>query len=385
MFTVKKMKASEFFLVALTLGLTIFGIIMVFSASYYLSINNWGDPYYFLRRHIMWALLGLVLMFATTMINYRIYAKFAPVILLGGLVLLGLIFTPLGVEVNHATRWIGIGANNQFTIMPGEVIKIALIIFVAWYLSKDPTRAKSLVRGFLPMVALAGICAVMLVLQPALSTAITVVGIVIGILFVAGLNPLVILGLVGASGAGVYVFITADPTMYWYRRLTSFMDPFADPLNTGYQAVQSLLALGSGGVTGLGLGQGIQKSLYLPEPHNDFIFAIVGEELGFIGCLLLITMYILVIWRGTSIAINAPDLFGTLVAFGITIMLAIQVIFNVAVVTSSMPPTGVTLPFLSFGGNALLLFMGSMGILLNISKQSTRQNNSYQAETEPVA
>jgi len=373
MFTIKKMKPSEFFLVALTLGLTIFGIIMVFSASYYLSINSWGDPYHFLRRHVIWAILGLVLMFATTMLNYHIYAKFAPLILMVGLVLLGLIFTPLGVEVNHATRWIGVG---EFTIMPGEVIKIALIIFVSWYLSKDTTRIKSLVRGFFPLIALAGICAVMLVKQPALSTAITVVGIVVGIMFVAGLNPLVIIGSAFAGGAGVYAFIMADTSMYWYRRLTSFMDPFADPLNTGYQAVQSLLALGSGGVTGLGLGQGIQKSLYLPEPHNDFILAIVGEELGFLGCVVLISAYVLMIWRGISIAINAPDLFGTLIAFGITIMLAIQVIFNVAVVTSSMPPTGITLPFLSFGGNALLLFMGSMGILLNISKQSTKNRST---------
>jgi cell division protein FtsW len=373
MFIVKRLKASEFFLVALTLGLTIFGIIMVFSASYYMSINMWGDSAHFLRRHVVWAILGLILMFATSIINYRLYAKFAPLIMLVGVVLLGLIFSPLGVEVNNATRWIGVGANNEFTLMPGETIKIALIIFVSWYLSKDPTRAKSLVRGFAPMVGLALVCAAMLVLQPSLSTAIIVVGIVIGIMFVAGLNPLVILGVVGAGGFGIYSFIMADTSMYWYRRLTSFMDPFADPLNTGHQAVQSLLALGSGGVRGLGLGQGIQKSLYLPEPHNDFILAIIGEELGFLGCILLFTAYIFMIWRGITIAINAPDLFGTLVAFGITIMLAIQVILNIAVVTSSMPPTGVTLPFLSFGGNALLLFMGSMGILLNISKQSARR------------
>jgi cell division protein FtsW len=188
-------------------------------------------------------------------------------------------------------------------------------------------------------------------------------------MFIAGLNVFYLVGIAGAGAAGVWLLITADTTGYWYKRVTSFLDPFADPLDTGYQVVQSLLALGSGGLFGLGLGKGLQKNLYLPEPQNDFILAIIGEELGFVGCILLFTAYILLIWRGIHIAIGAADLFGTLLASGITIMLAIQVLLNIAVVTSSVPPTGITLPFVSYGGNALLLFMGSMGILYNISRK----------------
>ena len=166
--------------------------------------------------------------------------------------------------------------------------------------------------------------------------------------------------------------ILTDEDGYRLKRLTSFLDPFQDPLGDGYQVIQSLLALGSGGLFGVGLGRSIQKTLYLPEPQNDFIFAIIGEELGYIGCLALIACYMILIWRGTHISLNAPDMFGTLLAAGITIMLALQVVLNIAVVTSSMPPTGITLPFISYGGNALMLFMGSMGILLNISRHSAR-------------
>jgi len=368
----KKMRASEFFLVALTLGLTIFGVIMVFSASYYVSINASGNPYHFLTRSVVWAIVGLGLMIFLTFFPYRLYAKLAPLIMIVSLVLLGLIFTPLGVTRNFATRWIGIGANAELTLMPGEIAKIAIIIFIAWWFSSDQRRIKAFGWGFMFPLGLTALVAGLIVVQPSLSTSITVVGIVFAMMFIAGVNTFFIGGTIAAGGFGLYYIIMSDPTGYWYRRLTSFMDPFADPLNTGYQAVQSLLALGSGGFSGLGLGRGVQKSLYLPEPQNDFILAIIGEELGFVGCAILFIAYIFMIWRGISIALNAPDLFGTLLAFGITIMLAIQVILNIAVVTSSMPPTGITLPFISYGGNALLLFMGSMGILLNISMNSKR-------------
>ena len=363
------MKSGDFFLIVLTLGLTIFGVIMVFSSSYYTSINESGDPYFYLKRHSVWAVLGLCLMLFTKALDYRVYAKIAPYIMVISVALLALLFTPLGVTRNFATRWIGVG---DFTIMPGEIAKIAVIIFVAWYLSKDPTRIRSLTRGVLPLMGLCAVCAGLIIKQPNLSTAITVSGIIIGIMFVAGLNLFYLVGTVGAGALGISALIFSDQSGYWYRRLTSFLDPFADPLDSGYQVVQSLLALGSGGLFGLGLGKGLQKNLYLPEPQNDFILAIIGEELGFIGCIMLFIAYILMIWRGMHIALNASDMFGTLLASGITIMIALQVILNIAVVTSSMPPTGITLPFISYGGNALMLFMGSIGILLNISKRSAR-------------
>jgi len=362
-------KSWDFFLIILTLGLVIFGIVMVFSASYYSAINEMGDPYYFLKRNIAWAIAGLLLMGFTAVLDYRVYSKTAPYVMAGSLALLALLFTPLGATRNFATRWIEVGG---LTIMPGEIAKIAVIIFVSWYLSSDPSRIRSFTRGILPLVGLCFLCFMLIIYQPNLSTAITVSGIIIGIMFVAGLNILYIVTLATAGAAGIAGIIFYDTSGYWFRRITSFMDPFADPLDSGWQVVQSLLALGSGGLLGMGLGKGLQKNLYLPEPQNDFILAIIGEELGFVGCVILFTAYLFMIWRGIYIAINAPDMFGSLLASGITIMLAIQVFLNIAVVTSSIPPTGITLPFISYGGNALMLFMGSMGILLNISRRSAR-------------
>ena len=363
------MKSGDFLLTILVLGLVVFGIIMVFSASYYSSISETGDPYEYLKDDIKWAVLGLLLMLATATVDYHVYGRFALPMLGVSFVLLLLLFTPLGVTRNYATRWIGI---NGFTLMPGEVAKICAILFVAWFLAKDPNRIRSLTKGVLPLL---GICAayfLLIVAQPNLSTAITICGIIFGIMFVAGLNYFYLVGIAGAGILGAAAMVFLDEDGYRLKRVTSFLDPFQDPLGTGWQVIQSLLAIGSGGLFGVGLGKSIQKTLYLPEPQNDFIFSIIGEELGFLGALLLILAYLVLIWRCADIALKAKDLFGMLVASGITIMLAIQVILNIAVVTSSMPPTGITLPLVSYGGNALLLFMGSFGILLNISRQSAR-------------
>ena len=228
-----------------------------------------------------------------------------------------------------------------------------------------------------------GIFAVLIVKQPNLSTAITVCGIVVCMQLVAGMNWGYIAFLVGLGVAGVAGLFTYAADSYWVSRITSFLDPFADAAGEGYQVVQSLLALGSGGLFGVGIGKSVQKSLYLPEPQNDFILAIIGEELGFIGVLALRFVYCLFIWRGAKIAINAPDQCGLLLASGIVLMVAIQVILNVAVVTSSMPPTGINLPFVSYGGNALLMFMFASGVLLNISRQIAKEKKR-EIETEII-
>ncbi|GAB1475181.1 stage V sporulation protein E [Bacillota bacterium] len=362
-----RMKSGDFLMAVLVLALVVFGIIMVFSASYYSSISETGDPYTYLKDDIKWALLGAGLMLITSLIDYRLYGKLAPLLLISSLVLLILLFTPLGITRNYATRWLGVGG---ITLMPGEVAKICAIIFVAWFLSRDPKRIRSLTKGVLPLILLCGVFFFLIIKQPNLSTAITICAIIIGMMFVAGLNIMYLITVAVMGGGGILTLALMDDEGYWLKRITSFMDPFQDPLGSGWQVIQSLLALGSGGLFGVGLGKSIQKTLYLPEPQNDFILSIIGEELGFAGCLALIICYIVLIWRGSHIALNAPDLFGTLIAAGITIMLAVQVILNIAVVTSSMPPTGITLPFVSYGGNALLLFMGSFGILLNISRHS---------------
>ena len=252
----------------------------------------------------------------------------------------------------------------------GELAKPAVAIFVAKYLSRKPNIIKDFRRGVLPTLAVMVAFAGLIMIQPSMSTAMTLCGIVIFIMIAAGMKMSHFGVIVALGGGAAALLIALEP--YRLLRATSFLDPFADPLGTGFQAVQSLLALGSGGLFGVGLGKSIQKTLYLPEPMNDFIFSIIGEELGFIGCLVIIALYIVLIWRGIHIAINAKDMFGMLLATGLTAMIAIQVVLNIAVVTSSMPPTGVSLPFISWGGNSLAILMGSAGIMVNISKNSVR-------------
>lgn len=364
-----KLKSGDFWLMLFTLMLVIFGLIMVFSASYYYSISQDGTAYSYLLRHGMWVIIGLGAMIFGAAFDYRRYKKLAIPVCILSVILLILVLTPLGQTTNGATRWLRLG---PITIMPGEIAKLAAILFVAWFLSEDTNRIKSILRGILPLIGVAGVYGGLIIMQPNLSTAITVCGIIIAMMLVAGLKWRYVVTAGGIGIAGILSIVLFMKDSYWYTRLTSFTDPFADPLNEGYQAVQSLLALGSGGLFGVGLGKSVQKNLYLPEPQNDFILAIIGEELGFVGLLLLIVLYCLFIWRGTHVAINAPDQFGMLLASGIVLMVAIQVILNIAVVTSSMPPTGINLPFISYGGNALLIFMFSAGVLINISRHGPK-------------
>ena len=364
-----KLKSGDFWLMLFTLMLVLFGLIMVFSASYYSSISQDGNPYSYLVRHGAWVVFGLVAMVFGALFDYRKYKKWALPILIVSVILLVLVLTPLGQTTNGATRWIKVG---PVTLMPGEIAKIAAIIFVAWFLSEDASRIKSLKRGILPLLGIIAVYGALIVKQPNLSTAITVCGIIIAMMLVAGLKWRYVATAGGIGVVGILSIVIFMKDTYWYNRLTSFTDPFQDALGDGYQAVQSLLALGSGGLFGVGLGKSVQKNLYLPEPQNDFILAIIGEELGYIGVLLLIALYCLFIWRGIHIALNAPDQFGLLLASGIVLMVAIQVILNIAVVTSSMPPTGINLPFISYGGNALLIFMFSAGVLLNISRHGLK-------------
>lgn len=360
-------KSSDFTLIFIVTLLVIFGIIMVFSSSYYYALAKNGDAYYFLKRDLIWALAGFAAMFIASMVSYKIYKKIAPILFVISIILLLLVFSPLGVEINYARRWIGVGT---ITIMPGEIAKICVIIFCAWFLSQKPERIKSFFKGVLPLLLVIVLYFGLIIKQPNLSTAVTVSAIVVIMMFAAGMKFFHLFGLFIVGVLGIAAMIIAEP--YRMKRLTSFLDPFADPMGSGYQVIQSLLALGSGGLFGVGLGRSIQKTLYLPEPQNDFIFAIIGEEIGFIGCVAVIVCFMLLIWRGIHIAINAPDLFGSLLAVGITGMIAVHVVINIAVATSSMPPTGIVLPFISWGGNSLLIFMGSMGILLNISKHSIK-------------
>ena len=363
--------SCDFAIVAMTTGLVIFGIVMVFSASYYFSLNNTGSPYGYLRKQTLWAVIGFAIMYGCSKIDYHAWRRGAIHIVLISIVLLVLVLTPLGTNVNGATRWLYIG---PLSIMPGEIAKWAVIIFVAAYFSADSRRIKSVKDGIIPMFILCLIFGGLIAKQPNLSTAGTLVFIVFFMMVIAGLKKIWIT-VAGAFAAGGVVFVVSAHELlkgsnaYWAKRMTSFMNPFADAKGDGYQVVQSLLALGTGGLKGLGLGHSIQKNLYLPEPQNDFILSIIGEELGFIGICFLLCVFLVLLWRCLVVSMNAPDKMGMLLAGGYGVMIGIQVILNVAIVTSTMPPTGVALPFISYGGNTLWVCMAGMGITLNVSRQ----------------
>lgn len=363
----KQLKQGDFMLVLLVLALSLFGVAMVFSASYYNALSKFGNPYKYLTEATTWVLIGWVGFAFFSVLDYHYLKLLAWPLICVGLVLLALIFTPLGLTLNNATRWLNF---KYFTVMPGEVIKFCLIVFVATFLSEDPSRAQRLTKGVLPMLGLGGLCFVLIYKQPNLSTAGLVLLLVIGMLYVAGL-PRIWVTVAAISGAALAVLAVVAPGgEYRMQRVRGFLNPFLDPLDSGYQAAQSLLALGSGGVFGAGPGRSIQKTLYLPEPQNDFILAIIGEEIGFVGVLGLMLLYIALIWRCCHIAVRAKDFFGMMLASGITIILSLQVLMNIAVVTASFPPTGVTLPFISLGGNAMVVFLSMMGIMTNIAGQA---------------
>jgi len=363
----EKGKAVDFTLLFTVILLVVIGIIMVFSASSASAYYRMGNSYYFLKKQMMWAALGFGAMFILMNINYRIYNRLARLIILAGIVFLLIVFIPgLGVTLNGATRWIGIGG---FSVQPSEFAKLAVIIFTASSLSRKKEMVRSFTRGVLPYLIVAGIVFGLIMLQPDFSTGVIIIAVVFIMIFVAGANIAHLLGLTLPGIIMLVLLIISEE--YRLKRWTSFLRPFEDPRGSGYQIIQSLYALGSGGLFGLGLGRSRQKFFYIPLPQNDFIFSIIGEELGFIGTFTIIILFILLIWRGIRIAIHAPDHFGSMLATGLIAMIALQVIMNIAVVTSSMPVTGIPLPFISCGGSSLLFSLAGVGILLNISRHTS--------------
>ena len=359
----------DFYFFLTVMSLLAFGLIMVFSASSesarYASYTN-GDAYYFIKRQGLWAIISIIAMFFFANLDYHKLGKWAPAILGGSIVFLGLVLV-IGSEVKGGKRWIDM---SFISFQPSELAKIAIILFFAYSLSKNPNVLKKFWSGLVPYLCVLGFIALLLMLEPHFSGTIVILSIGLSILFVAGakIRHLLLLATPAIFGACVLVFTSE----YRMQRVTAFLDPFKDKLGDGWQIIQSLYAIGSGKLVGLGLGRSRQKFLYIPEPHNDFIFSIVCEELGFIGATIVLMLFAIVIWRGVKIAMDAPDTFGSLIAIGITTLIAVEVIINIAVVTSSMPVTGMPLPFLSYGGTALLAVMSCMGIMLNISKFSRR-------------
>jgi cell division protein FtsW len=356
----------DFTLLFTVIMLVAIGIIMVFSSSSASAYYRMGDSYYYLKRQMLWAVIGFAAMFGLMRIDYHCYEKLSKAMLIGGILFLTTVFIPgLGVTLNGASRWIRIAG---MTIQPSEFTKIAVIIYTAATLSRKRDGIRSFTKGVLPFLIIAGIVFGLIVLQPDFSTGVSIVGVVFIMIFVAGANIGHLLGITVPGAVALVALIATSE--YRLERWTSFIDPFKDPQNTGYQAIQSLYALGSGGLFGLGLGRSRQKFFYIPLPQNDFIFSIIGEELGFVGGITVVLLFVLLIWRGIMIAVHAPDQFGSLLATGLIAIIALQVMMNIAVVTSSMPVTGIPLPFISAGGSSLVFTLSSIGVLLNISKNS---------------
>lgn len=364
----KKMKGKppDFIIFFITLVLVGLGLVMVFSSSAYTAGELRGDGYYFLKRQAFWAFLGMIAMVFLANYDYWKLKKFVKPALIINFVMLLLVYVPgVGVELSGASRWIGIGG---YTVQPSEFTKLALILFSAAFLSRKNVNIKNIWVGLAPPLAIMGASFLLILKQPDLGTAIAIAGTVIVILFVAGMEGkhLFLLGAVGVPALG-YLALAEE---YRRRRFLAFLNPWEDRLDTGYHIIQSLYALGPGRLFGVGLGRSRQKFFYLPEPHSDFIFAMIGEELGFIGGVTVILLFFLLIWRGFKLALMAPDMFGSLLAAGIVSMISIQVVINIGVVTGSIPVTGINLPFISAGGSSLFFTLSTIGVLLNISKYS---------------
>ncbi|MHA0855849.1 stage V sporulation protein E [Paenibacillus sp. CMAA1364] len=346
------------------MSLLTIGIIMVYSAGSVLGFHNYGDSFYFVKRQGIFAALGVMAMFVTASLDYRIWLTYAKAGLVICFILLIMVLIPgIGNVRGGARSWLGIGS---FGIQPSEFMKLGMILYLAKWLSRDHMDITSFRKGLLPPLALIGTAFGLIMLQPDLGTGSVMFGAAMMIVFTAGaqmkhLGMLALVGMVGFAG-----LILAAP--YRLKRITAFLDPWSDPLGAGYQIIQSLYAIGPGGLGGLGLGMSRQKYSYVPEPQTDFIFSILAEELGFIGGMIVLLLFLVLMWRGMRIAMTIQDRFGSLLAVGIIGMLAIQVIINIGVVIGMMPVTGITLPLISYGGSSLTLMLTALGILLNLSR-----------------
>ena len=349
-----------------TLLLLGIGLVMVFSASFVLAAEKNADAYYYLKRQALWVALGLLGLFIFSKIHYLKLKKLSLLILLVNFVLLGLIFTGLGTNLGtEAKRWLTLG---PVVLQPSEFSKFAFVVFTAAYMSSRRINVKNIWGATFFTLGLAAAALLMISMQPDFGTSLIVLSATAIIIFIAGVPVLRALSLSVIAVPPLIYLMTKEN--YRLQRLFIFIDPWADPTDSGYQIIQSLYALGSGHIFGSGLGRGRQKLFYLPEPQSDFIFAVIGEELGFIGVAVILLLYLVFAWRGFQIALNAPDLFGSLLAAGITFMIIFQVLLNVAVVTGSVPITGINLPLISAGGSSVFFTLLSVGVLLNISKFS---------------
>ncbi|MBN2851636.1 MAG: putative lipid II flippase FtsW [Clostridia bacterium] len=363
-------KPFDYWIFVFAMMLISLGIVMVFSASTPYAKMKFDNIYYFLNKQLLAAGIGLILMLAVSFIDYRLFKKVAiPAIALGFILIIIVLIPGIGQIYNGSRRWIDWGPGFQ----PSEFFKIALIIFLSYSISKNQEHMSKFFKGLMYHLLFLAVAALLLLREPHLSATVIISLVTIIMLFIGGVKiyQLIILGVIGGGGLAAFAFLTE----YTNDRLTMFLDPFKDPLDLGYQLVQSFFAIGSGGLLGRGLGKSIQKFLYMPEQHNDFIFSILAEELGFIGCVVVIGLFFMLVYRGIRVAVQCEDTFGKLLASGISVLFFLQAILNIAVVTGSVPTTGISLPFFSYGGTNLVVSMFEVGILLSISRQNIRSRS----------
>lgn len=362
----KARSAPDPWIILSTLMILGIGVVMVYSASAVLSYHDFGDWYYYLKRQLIFAALGIGAMYLTMNMDYWVLKKFARIGLIVCFILLIIVLIPgIGVVRGGARSWLGIGSLG---IQPSEFMKLGMIMYLAKMLSEQQSRITQFTKGLLPPLMTMGAAFGLIMLQPDMGTGAVLVGASLIMIYAAGARMTHLAGLAMVGIAGLVGLIIAAP--YRLKRITAFLDPWQDPLGAGYQAIQSLYAIGPGGLVGLGLGASRQKYNYLPEPQTDFIFSILAEELGFIGGATLLMLFMLLVWRGMRVAITAPDSYGSLLAAGIIGMVAVQVVINIGVVIGMFPVTGITLPMVSYGGSSLTLMLTAIGVLLNISRFS---------------
>ena len=342
----------------------IYGIVMIYSASSIWAEYKFNDKFHYVIMQSLFFIVGFFLMIIVSKVSYTYYLKKSNTILLICFILLILVLIPgIGSVRNGSRSWFGIGGLG---IQPSEFMKLALIIFTSKYIHNNPKQMKSVVKGAFPVLLITMISFFLIMLQPDFGTGTILVLTIVAMLFISGVDFsfFIKIGLLGMVGAAL--LIIAAP--YRMNRIVAFLNPWSDPLGTGFQSIQSLYAIGPGGLFGMGFGKSVQKHFYLPEPQTDFIFSIISEELGIIGIISVATLFLIIITRCIKISIKAPDTFSKFLTFGIVFQLSFQTLLNLAVVVGLVPVTGVTLPFFSYGGSSLIITLVSMGIILNISR-----------------
>lgn len=351
-------------LLIVTIALVLVGVMMIYSASNVIAFKKFGEGSYFLAKQLVWAVFGLGMLWLASRVHYRHLQKAVIPLTLLSLVFLGAVLVPgVGQEINGARRWLRVGS---VMFQPSEFAKLSLVIYMAHYLTKGPEKIQGFVYGLLPVLAVTGLGVLLVLVEPDLGTAVTITLVVVSLLFIGGARPrhLFILGL-SAVPVLAYLILGTD---YRRQRWLTYLDPWRDPSDAGFQIIQSFLAFGSGGNFGVGLGEGRQKLFFLPYPHTDFIFSVIGEELGLVGALSILFCFLLLVWRGLSLATRVEDPFGQFLAAGITLMIGLAALINLAVVTGLLPTKGLPLPFVSYGGSSLVANLIGMGILLSISR-----------------